>query len=1711
MSKKIQQIRNFLLGVSSSPSASDVDLEAPIYSKNIDSSDEEGKLKGAKKDIAQSLDEDQQVFLLHLYNEQPSLDSTSSNTTLPSIKISVNGIEFTQVSNAMNSNESTDYSNHYQILNNFLKLQLQKAFTSEYSTDNDHIEPLFESITTLNVKIDSNGEIVEPDYIDIITNAMPFAIDASSESVSWNISTQSTDQNTFGNYVKPGDVIKIHNSTSTEYIYISNKIVTETTVQYNFVRGYPDYNGNVYSAVDWSSATEPDVAIIKNLGTFQFVCNPGVILDDDAIKGSYEANGSPNNIIGGNVTGTVFLDKPGIEINGRNFALTSNRDSNSTVVTNDLVYYEYKDDVVPPEGSMKIFKNFYKEGDTPRAIENPTFGEINSTNDGYPERVSLAKGANAVYIGSGGTQASKSQWLGKIQHKQFGNTFDGYHLFDSRLKSIDDGQSVFTLDYLEPPVLGSNASSRPSQPNWLIAKTPGSRALYALSKYTGYPTGSSNQKGKQFKSESLFPFTVSAIATSTSIHKKARTTGTTNFKPFANTWNGSDNNVVDSHQSNTTYLIMADANEPNKLYFGAAEVLEGNDGNGAYIDKFLTTTFGASSFVNLIHEIEITSKEQHFTNLDIGTKIKRSPKAGSYINDIYEKNGVVYIQYGHNSGFTFDEEWLYCFNISDVIGDPDNSYNGELQSLGLNTISVKPITPPTIKVKNYQNDYRNKGKDWYGPDETCDFGGITSQSWIGQDWFYGSYANYIRWRNIDILGFLPNKKHCKYKRDIDSGDGYEIVDSSDSYWNKVYAAKIDTFSDDEEMNVPTFSNTDSRNKDNPKSYSSTLFNEFDIGPINGYTAYSVFTNNGGITDHRDGEGGDGEIGCAVFMDATQITSRITVNKGRKSESSGFLGTTKKRYHYLYNTTPIEKDEINEMKLLVTNKDSYGVSQRIFPLVGTDDDGTGNAYLFSKSVTTTDPEDGTTSTVITKYYVEPDDAFRTINGGCLLNDSDGSNALPQEQQSYLETAANLFQVGSELMVKPMKNAWRYGIYGQRRLGNGNYPNQYNYNMVNRYMVNLGSGQESTQVGNPFSIAPPNDTDVIGPVSRNYFASDTIFWTTGRQIGMPKTNTYLSKWNKTIGSSYDVVTTGSGIIEWSASNIDNPFQQENIGNASIVSVKHNNDITHTLSPNTGIYQTGELKYDTTDQSGTPWTAASNTNSTYGSNFDIYPSGALNVGMDIDFSEPTDYSTVDGATVYENGNFNSGITYYWKISFVYDGFQEGPLSEKNYDHTEVSVNYKTASLNISLSNVPIRASHMVLYRKNAVNDFYRMVKEVSLDSGWVFDEATQSYTQLIIDEGQLGATYEAITGIPELLKHTNINYGLSTVAQGHLVVADCFHPEIKQGQQFVFKSEPNSFSNFNWAKNYCVLPTKPTALTWFGGKIYLFDLANTYTMNLNNMVLEDTFEGVGCFNQDSLIVTDLGMFFCDNQNMYYHNGSKTEAIGQDVVTSSFAEDTSRSIPSSSSDKWNAHAWQNINHNLPPKALYDARGQSVYFCFQDKHSDGTIFNGAWKFGLNRKRWDLQELPEPFGVFSGIKNDVYVSGDNKFYSLAKYTSGRKNWSWNSKKYDLSLGGQDKVYYSVDLILNNNSDASLLYNDLKNETSEYGSIDLYFNSSYTTNISNQTITQKTPLTIRPTLDKEKITLKITGNKKAKWIQVCFKDMKVEIDGFNIVYKAKSIK
>ena len=51
MAKQLKQLRNFLEGTNSAPSASDIPDESPTYSLNLETLDEEGKLKGGRKNV----------------------------------------------------------------------------------------------------------------------------------------------------------------------------------------------------------------------------------------------------------------------------------------------------------------------------------------------------------------------------------------------------------------------------------------------------------------------------------------------------------------------------------------------------------------------------------------------------------------------------------------------------------------------------------------------------------------------------------------------------------------------------------------------------------------------------------------------------------------------------------------------------------------------------------------------------------------------------------------------------------------------------------------------------------------------------------------------------------------------------------------------------------------------------------------------------------------------------------------------------------------------------------------------------------------------------------------------------------------------------------------------------------------------------------------------------------------------------------------------------------------------------------------------------------------------------------------------------------------------------------------------------------------------------------------------------------------------------
>ena len=128
----------------------------------------------------------------------------------------------------------------------------------------------------------------------------------------------------------------------------------------------------------------------------------------------------------------------------------------------------------------------------------------------------------------------------------------------------------------------------------------------------------------------------------------------------------------------------------------------------------------------------------------------------------------------------------------------------------------------------------------------------------------------------------------------------------------------------------------------------------------------------------------------------------------------------------------------------------------------------------------------------------------------------------------------------------------------------------------------------------------------------------------------------------------------------------------------------------------------------------------------------------------------------------------------------------------------------------------------------------------------------------------------------------YALSAQLNNQHYIGKCWHEGyVDDATSYIFVSKVGKFDVFDWLVDFIKLPTVPTALTSFSGRIYAFDELNTYRIRGGNeLFIEDIFEGVGCLNDDAVVSTDFGMFLADNKNIYMHNGRSAEPIGEAIV---------------------------------------------------------------------------------------------------------------------------------------------------------------------------------------------------------------------------------------
>ena len=394
---------------------------------------------------------------------------------------------------------------------------------------------------------------------------------------------------------------------------------------------------------------------------------------------------------------------------------------------------------------------------------------------------------------------------------------------------------------------------------------------------------------------------------------------------------------------------------------------------------------------------------------------------------------------------------------------------------------------------------------------------------------------------------------------------------------------------------------------------------------------------------------------------------------------------------------------------------------------------------------------------------------------------------------------------------------------------------------------------------------------------------------------------------------------------------------------------------------------------------------------------------------------------------GALSQDKTYFYKASFTYDGYQESPLETEphlvNTPNTSGDNDVYKITVKIKgISYFSKRISHLNIYvaEGDALDPgntdaeeptgFYRLLESIPLDTGWqrkidstggtIF--SSEYREKIIYDKGKSrGPSYEALNNISEVIQDTMVNYTVSAQLNNQLFVGNCYHGEINGGdaEQFLFKSKPYNFSQFDWTSDLLRLPSVPTAMASFNGRIYAFDKNSTYRIEPNSFYIEDVYEGVGCAGPDAVIVTEYGMCFADDSNIYLHDGRTPNPIGNPIIKSSHA--------------W--AGWQNRDKTWPPIVHFDSKRNS--FLIFRRHSGAYLI---YSFNISRKRWDdltpNNSASEPAAPLIGRDGEtIYTSQAKRIYNAFADTSSKKGWGWISKKLSMGYDSQLKKFKKVRL------------------------------------------------------------------------------------------------
>jgi len=394
---------------------------------------------------------------------------------------------------------------------------------------------------------------------------------------------------------------------------------------------------------------------------------------------------------------------------------------------------------------------------------------------------------------------------------------------------------------------------------------------------------------------------------------------------------------------------------------------------------------------------------------------------------------------------------------------------------------------------------------------------------------------------------------------------------------------------------------------------------------------------------------------------------------------------------------------------------------------------------------------------------------------------------------------------------------------------------------------------------------------------------------------------------------------------------------------------------------------------------------------------------------------------------GEFKLGDKVDYRISYLYDGFQDSPLSTRSWPHKGLysGSDWETGALDkdyeglkvtlrlpsVGELNLNKRVTDILIWRRNNRYESYRFVKQINLSQTSILQTDTEGRYKIVFDDEKSFETYENLTGLSQTIEDTHLNYSIAASVSDYHFVAGAWVKNQDNIDNFVFRSKVGKFSIFDWSNDFIAMPSKPLALAGWNGKLYVFAREFLYTVNPEQMFIESINEGIGILNSKSVVVTDFGMFFCDANNMYHHDGTSPKPIGDTVLRNQ------------SNPEWNigykGAVKKALFEGFNPFVQFDGQNHCVYFIIQGYNEGVSSYTSAnsraYCYSFKTGRFDYLEMPAVKSTCIGRDGETIVFDGHQIWNYRDSNHIKRTWSWDSKSFDLGSLVNSKVFKSLKL------------------------------------------------------------------------------------------------